>query len=102
MTIAKQRLGDEDIGVRHFAAHEREDLVQQLERAKEQVLSEKGWYRGCICNLELSAEKSRQQPLFLRIYGVQVCSISLGTTVLTTQNLSLYPAETRREPYVAN
>ncbi|XP_055981553.1 coiled-coil domain-containing protein 149 [Sorex fumeus] len=37
MTIAKQRLGDEDIGVRHFAAHEREDLVQQLERAKEQI-----------------------------------------------------------------
>ncbi|XP_023078816.1 coiled-coil domain-containing protein 149 isoform X2 [Piliocolobus tephrosceles] len=36
MTIAKQRLGDEEIGVRHFAAHEREDLVQQLERAKEQ------------------------------------------------------------------
>lgn len=39
MTIAKQRLGDEEIGVRHFAAHEREDLVQQLERAKEQVLT---------------------------------------------------------------
>lgn len=37
MTIAKQRLGDEEIGARHFAAHEREDLVQQLERAKEQV-----------------------------------------------------------------
>lgn len=39
MTIAKQRLGDEEIGVRHFAAHEREDLVQQLERAKEQVIA---------------------------------------------------------------
>ncbi|XP_058156257.1 coiled-coil domain-containing protein 149 isoform X1 [Dasypus novemcinctus] len=39
MTIAKQRLGDEDIGVRHFAAHEREDLVQQLETAKEQIES---------------------------------------------------------------
>ncbi|NP_001382202.1 coiled-coil domain-containing protein 149 isoform 3 [Homo sapiens] len=39
MTIAKQRLGDEAIGVRHFAAHEREDLVQQLERAKEQIES---------------------------------------------------------------
>ncbi|XP_058526239.1 coiled-coil domain-containing protein 149 isoform X2 [Ochotona princeps] len=37
MTIAKQRLGDEEIGARHFAAHEREDLVQQLERAKEQI-----------------------------------------------------------------
>jgi hypothetical protein len=39
MTIAKQRLGDEEMGVRHFAAHEREDLVQQLERAKEQVMA---------------------------------------------------------------
>lgn len=40
MTIAKQRLGDEEIGMRHFAAHEREDLVEQLERAKEQVTAE--------------------------------------------------------------
>ncbi|XP_037386677.1 coiled-coil domain-containing protein 149 isoform X2 [Talpa occidentalis] len=39
MTIAKQRLGDEEVGTRHFAAHEREDLVQQLERAKEQIES---------------------------------------------------------------
>uniref|UniRef100_A0A6I8PFU9 Coiled-coil domain containing 149 n=1 Tax=Ornithorhynchus anatinus TaxID=9258 RepID=A0A6I8PFU9_ORNAN len=39
MTIAKQRLGDEEIGVRHFAAHEREDLVQQLEKAREQIES---------------------------------------------------------------
>lgn len=37
MTIAKQRLGDEEVGTRHFPAHEREDLVQQLERAREQV-----------------------------------------------------------------
>ncbi|XP_043083522.1 coiled-coil domain-containing protein 149-B isoform X2 [Puntigrus tetrazona] len=36
MTIAKQRLGDEEVGSRHFPAHEREDLVQQLERAREQ------------------------------------------------------------------
>ncbi|XP_069561258.1 coiled-coil domain-containing protein 149-A isoform X1 [Brachyistius frenatus] len=33
MTITRQRLGDEEVGVRHFAAHEREDLVCQLERA---------------------------------------------------------------------
>ncbi|XP_074807699.1 coiled-coil domain-containing protein 149 isoform X1 [Natator depressus] len=37
MTIAKQRLGDEEVGARHFAAHEREDLVQQLEKAREQI-----------------------------------------------------------------
>ncbi|CAB1455953.1 unnamed protein product [Pleuronectes platessa] len=33
MTITRQRLGDEEMGARHFAAHEREDLVLQLERA---------------------------------------------------------------------
>ncbi|XP_028285529.1 coiled-coil domain-containing protein 149-A [Parambassis ranga] len=33
MTITRQRLGDEEVGVRHFPAHEREDLVCQLERA---------------------------------------------------------------------
>ncbi|RVE60634.1 hypothetical protein OJAV_G00182920 [Oryzias javanicus] len=33
MTITKQRLGDDEVGVRHFPAHEREDLVCQLERA---------------------------------------------------------------------
>lgn len=37
MTITKQRVGDEEVGARHFPAHEREDLVQQLERAREQV-----------------------------------------------------------------
>ncbi|CAL8241838.1 unnamed protein product [Merluccius merluccius] len=33
MTITRQRLGDEDVGARHFPAYEREDLVLQLERA---------------------------------------------------------------------
>ncbi|KAF7664787.1 hypothetical protein LDENG_00165820 [Lucifuga dentata] len=33
MTITRQRLGDEEVGARHFPAHEREDLVCQLERA---------------------------------------------------------------------
>ncbi|KAM8939529.1 coiled-coil domain-containing protein 149 [Pelodytes ibericus] len=37
MTIAKQRLGDDEVGVRHFAPHEREDLVLQLEKAREQI-----------------------------------------------------------------
>ncbi|XP_036789265.1 coiled-coil domain-containing protein 149 isoform X2 [Oncorhynchus mykiss] len=36
MTIARQRLGDEEVGARHFQAYEREDLVQQLETAREQ------------------------------------------------------------------
>ncbi|KAK5848454.1 hypothetical protein PBY51_006067 [Eleginops maclovinus] len=33
MTITRQRLGDEEVGPRHFPPHEREDLVHQLERA---------------------------------------------------------------------
>ncbi|XP_075999989.1 coiled-coil domain-containing protein 149-A [Genypterus blacodes] len=33
MTITRQRLGDEEVGARHFPAHERESLVSQLERA---------------------------------------------------------------------
>lgn len=37
MTITKQRLGDEEVGVRHFPAHEREGLVRQLEQAALQV-----------------------------------------------------------------
>ncbi|KAK1175301.1 coiled-coil domain-containing protein 149-like isoform X2 [Acipenser oxyrinchus oxyrinchus] len=36
MTIAKQRLGDDEVGARYFPAHEREDLVQQLEKSREQ------------------------------------------------------------------
>ncbi|MEQ2188968.1 hypothetical protein GOODEAATRI_020311, partial [Goodea atripinnis] len=36
MTITKQRLGDEEVRTRHFPAHEREDLVKQLEQAREQ------------------------------------------------------------------
>ncbi|XP_028857409.1 coiled-coil domain-containing protein 149-A isoform X2 [Denticeps clupeoides] len=36
MTITKQRLGDEEVGARHFPAHEREDLVRQLEKAGQQ------------------------------------------------------------------
>ncbi|XP_055014397.1 coiled-coil domain-containing protein 149-B isoform X2 [Boleophthalmus pectinirostris] len=36
MTITKQRLGDDEVGMRHFPAHEREDLVRQLEKSREQ------------------------------------------------------------------
>ncbi|XP_061619137.1 coiled-coil domain-containing protein 149-A isoform X1 [Phyllopteryx taeniolatus] len=37
MTITRQRLGDDEVGARHFAAHEREDLVRRLERAGHQM-----------------------------------------------------------------
>ncbi|KAK7929239.1 hypothetical protein WMY93_005634 [Mugilogobius chulae] len=36
MTITKQRLGDDEVGTRYFPAHEREDLVRQLEKAREE------------------------------------------------------------------
>ena len=37
--IARQRVGttDEGMNTRHFPAHEREDLVKQLEASREQV-----------------------------------------------------------------
>nr|XP_061810851.1 coiled-coil domain-containing protein 149-like [Nerophis lumbriciformis] len=37
MTITRQRLGDDEVGARHFPAHEREDLVQRLELAGHQM-----------------------------------------------------------------
>lgn len=63
MTIAKQRLGDDEVGARHFAAHEREDLVQQLEKAREQVITKQAhgvvFYRAC-----LTASKWQFSPVF--------------------------------------
>ncbi|XP_077401720.1 coiled-coil domain-containing protein 149-like isoform X2 [Vanacampus margaritifer] len=37
MTITRQRLGDDEVGTRHFPAHEREDLVRRLEGASHQM-----------------------------------------------------------------
>ncbi|KAM8882626.1 coiled-coil domain-containing protein 149-like isoform 2-T2 [Synchiropus picturatus] len=37
MTITRQRLGDVEVGVRHFPAHERDDLVCLLEKAGMQI-----------------------------------------------------------------
>lgn len=52
MTIAKQRLGDDEVGVRHFAPHEREDLVLQLEKAREQIESLEHDLRASLDELE--------------------------------------------------
>ncbi|XP_075714886.1 coiled-coil domain-containing protein 149 isoform X2 [Rhinoderma darwinii] len=52
MTIAKQRLGDDEVGVRHFAPHEREDLVLQLEKAREQIESLEHDLRAGLDELE--------------------------------------------------
>ncbi|CAN2388534.1 coiled-coil [Pristimantis euphronides] len=52
MTIAKQRLGDDEVGVRHFAPHEREDLVLQLEKAREQIESLEHELRAALDELE--------------------------------------------------
>ncbi|XP_077992327.1 uncharacterized protein LOC144446440 [Glandiceps talaboti] len=37
--IARQRVGDEGVGARHFPAHEREELVKQIEELREQNVS---------------------------------------------------------------
>lgn len=60
MTITKQRLGDEEVGARHFPAHEREDLVQELERAREQVMT---GARHSLFSLQLVFFK-HFQPIF--------------------------------------
>ncbi|XP_071982101.1 coiled-coil domain-containing protein 149 isoform X3 [Engystomops pustulosus] len=52
MTIAKQRLGDDEVGIRHFAPHEREDLVLQLEKAREQMESLEHDLRASLDELE--------------------------------------------------
>jgi len=36
-SLARMRVGDEGVGNRHFPKHEREDLVKQLEEARERV-----------------------------------------------------------------
>lgn len=64
MTIAKQRLGDEEVGARHFPAHEREDLVQQLEKAREQVHCARHFTR-----LELKSET-------LILKNITMCHVS--------------------------
>ncbi|NXA45741.1 CC149 protein, partial [Nothocercus julius] len=62
MTIAKQRLGDEEIGDRHFAAHEHEDLVRQLEKAREQTESLRLDLQSALDELEdLKEERSFYQ-----------------------------------------
>ncbi|XP_006822503.1 coiled-coil domain-containing protein 149-B-like, partial [Saccoglossus kowalevskii] len=70
-SIARQRVGDEGVGARHFPAHEREELVKQIEELREQatilerdllgkvddeqeILTEKEYYR-------LRAERINQE-----------------------------------------
>ncbi|KAM5192361.1 coiled-coil domain-containing protein 149 isoform 2-T2 [Mantella aurantiaca] len=52
MTIAKQRVGDDEVGVRHFAPHEREDLVLQLEKTREQIESLEHDLRAALDELQ--------------------------------------------------
>uniref|UniRef100_V9KKV4 Coiled-coil domain-containing protein 149-like protein n=1 Tax=Callorhinchus milii TaxID=7868 RepID=V9KKV4_CALMI len=62
MTIAKQRLGDEEVGARHFPPHEREDLVQQLEKAREQIEHLEHDYQAAIDELQdVKVERSFYQ-----------------------------------------
>lgn len=62
MTIAKQRLGDEDVGSRHFPAHEREDLVQQLEKTQQQIEQLDHDYQAAVDELQdVTVERSFYQ-----------------------------------------
>ncbi|XP_078071628.1 coiled-coil domain-containing protein 149-A isoform X2 [Mustelus asterias] len=62
MTIAKQRLGDEEVGARHFPAHEREDLVQQLEKTREQIERLDHDYQAAVDELQdVKVERSFYQ-----------------------------------------
>ncbi|XP_069778918.1 coiled-coil domain-containing protein 149-A isoform X2 [Narcine bancroftii] len=62
MTIAKQRLGDEEVGSRHFPAHEREDLVQQLEKTHEQIERLDHEYQAAVDELQdVKVERSFYQ-----------------------------------------
>ncbi|XP_067857685.1 coiled-coil domain-containing protein 149-A [Heptranchias perlo] len=62
MTIAKQRLGDEEVGARHFPAHEREDLVQQLEKTREQIEHLDHDYQAAVDELQdVKVERSFYQ-----------------------------------------
>ncbi|XP_073430784.1 coiled-coil domain-containing protein 149 isoform X2 [Dendrobates tinctorius] len=62
LTIAKQRLGDDEVGVRHFAPHEREDLVLQLEKAREQMENLEHDLRAALDELEdVKQERSSYQ-----------------------------------------
>ncbi|NXU51290.1 CC149 protein, partial [Turnix velox] len=62
MTIAKQRLGDDEVGARHFAAHEREDLVQQLEKAREQMETLRNDFQAALDELQdVKGERSFYQ-----------------------------------------
>lgn len=54
MTITRQRLGDEEVGARHFPAHEREDLVLQLEKAGLQVGAHLASLRNMLFGLKSS------------------------------------------------
>lgn len=53
MTITRQRLGDEEVGARHFPAHEREGLVLQLEKAGLQVDAYLGSLRKTLFGLKI-------------------------------------------------
>ncbi|XP_073331081.1 LOW QUALITY PROTEIN: coiled-coil domain-containing protein 149-like [Pagrus major] len=70
MTITRQRLGDEEVGARHFPAHEREDLVRQLERASLQMEEMEHKHEGLTD--ELQDVKSERNVFRDKAYRVNV------------------------------
>ncbi|KAM3589935.1 uncharacterized protein V6R79_000263 [Siganus canaliculatus] len=70
MTITRQRLGDEEVGARHFPAHEREDLVHQLERASLQM--EEMEHNMKAVTDELQDVKSERNVFREKVYRLNV------------------------------
>lgn len=61
--IARQRVGDEGVGMRHFPAHERETLVAQLESAREQV---ENLERDMVAKIDELQEHVTERDFFRR------------------------------------
>ncbi|PIK53714.1 putative coiled-coil domain-containing protein [Apostichopus japonicus] len=61
--IARQRVGDEGVGMRHFPAHERETLVAQLEAAREQA---ENLERDMVAKIDELQEHVTERDFFRR------------------------------------
>nr|XP_026691162.1 coiled-coil domain-containing protein 149 isoform X2 [Ciona intestinalis] len=59
--FARQRIGDEGIGARHFPLHEREKLVSELEQAQQQG---ENWHKEYMCQVEVTMEAKQEAEMY--------------------------------------
>ncbi|XP_078488148.1 coiled-coil domain-containing protein 149 isoform X2 [Ciona intestinalis] len=59
--FARQRIGDEGIGARHFPLHEREKLVSELEQAQQQG---ENWHKEYMCQVEVTMEAKQETEMY--------------------------------------